>query len=115
MNNSDIPFLSATDLGTLIKSKDLSPVDAVTAYLDRIQDVNPKLNAYITVCGEMALAQAKQAEKDINNGNYIGPLHGVPVAVKDQIHSAGILTSHASKIRSEFIRQENDTVLENLT
>ncbi len=115
MNNSDIPFLSATDLGTLIKSKNLSPVDAVTAYLDRIQDVNPKLNAYITVCGEMALAQAKQAEKDINNGNYIGPLHGVPVAVKDQIHSAGILTSDASKIRSDFIPQENATVLENLT
>lgn len=114
MIKSDIPFLSATDLGILIKSKELSPVEAVTAYLDRIQEINPKLNAYITVCGDRALDQAKQAEQEINNGNYLGPLHGVPVAVKDQIHSAGIVTTDASKIRSDFVPQENATVLENL-
>ena len=114
MINSDIPFLSATDLGHLIKSKELSPVDVVTAYLERIQELNPKLNAYITVSGELALEQAKQSETDISNGNYLGPLHGVPVAVKDQIHSAGILTSDASKIRSDFVPRENATVLENL-
>ena len=114
MINSDIPFLSATDLGHLIKSKELSPVDVVTAYLERIQELNPKLNAYITVSGELALEQAKQSETDISNGNYLGPLHGVPVAVKDQIHSAGILTSDQSKIRSDFVPRENATVLENL-
>ncbi|MBO54931.1 MAG: Asp-tRNA(Asn)/Glu-tRNA(Gln) amidotransferase GatCAB subunit A [Dehalococcoidia bacterium] len=114
MIKSDIPFLSATDLGILIKSKELSPVEAVTAYLDRIQEINPKLNAYITVCRDRALDQAKQAEQEINNGNYLGPLHGVPVAVKDQIHSAGIVTTDASKIRSDFVPQENATVLENL-
>ena len=114
MIKSDIPFLSATDLGILIKSKELSPVEAVTAYLDRIQEINPKLNAYITVCADRALDQAKQAEQEINNGNYLGPLHGVPVAVKDQIHSAGIVTTDASKIRSDFVPQENATVLENL-
>ena len=82
--------------------------------MDRIQEINPKLNAYITVCADSALDQAKQAEQENNNGNYLGPLHGVPVAVKDQIHSAGIVTTDASKIRSDFVPQENATVLENL-
>ena len=114
MNNSDIPLLSATDLGSMIAAKTISPVEAVQAYLSRIKDINPKLNAYITVCEDEAMSQAKEAEDLINQGTNLGPLHGVPVAIKDQIHSKGILTSDASKIRSGFLPDEDATVLSNL-
>ena len=114
MNSQDIPFLSATELAEQIHSKQVSPVEAVEAYLSRIEQVDPKLNAYITLCGEAALAEARQAETDIGAGNIKGPLHGVPVGIKDQIHTRGIATSDASKIRQDFIPEEDATVVTNL-
>lgn len=114
MNSSDIPFLSATELAAYIEKKEISPVDAVEAYLSRIEQVGSKLNAYITVCGEEALEAAKKAESEIASGNYIGVMHGVPVSVKDQIHTRGILTTDASKLRSEFVPSEDATVVANL-
>ena len=114
MNSSELPFLTATELGAEIKAKRVSPVEAVDAYLERIGEVNPKLNAYITVTGEAAREAAQRAGAEIARGDYRGPLHGVPVAVKDQIHSAGITTTDASKIRAGFIPDADATVLANL-
>ena len=92
MDRSDIAFLSAAELASAIESKDVSPVDAVEAYLDRIERIDPKLNSYITVCPDDARRDAKQAEAEIQRGGYRGPLHGIPIAVKDQIHTKGIRT-----------------------
>lgn len=114
MDRKDIPFLSATRLASLIESKEVSPVEAVEAYLERIQRLDPQLNAYITVCGEEARRAAREAEAEIAGGRYRGPLHGVPVAVKDQIHTRDIRTTDASKIRADFIPQEDATVVANL-
>ncbi len=72
MNQADIPFLSATQLAELIRSKEVSPVEATLAYLEWIEEVDGQLNAYITVCGDVALAQARQAEQDIAAGGYRG-------------------------------------------
>jgi Asp-tRNA(Asn)/Glu-tRNA(Gln) amidotransferase A subunit family amidase len=114
MDRKDIPFLSATRLASLIENKEVSPVEAVEAYLERIQRLDSQLNAYITVCGEEARRAAQVAEVEIAGGRYRGPLHGVPVAVKDQIHTRDIRTTDASKIRAGFIPQEDATVVANL-
>ncbi len=114
MNAADIPFLSASELADAIRAGEVSPVQAVDAYLDRIDAVGDKLNAYITVCADEARAEAKQLEADAESGNFRGPLHGVPVGIKDQIHTAGILTSDASKIRADFVPDADATVVAKL-
>src|SRR5918992_4074013 len=114
MNKSEIPFLPATKLSGLIQSKEVSPVEATEAYLERIGQVDDKLNAYITVCREEALAQARQAEQDIAAGRYLGPMHGIPVAVKDQFWTKGIRTTNGSTILKDFIPDEDATVIANL-
>jgi aspartyl-tRNA(Asn)/glutamyl-tRNA(Gln) amidotransferase subunit A len=114
MNQKEIPFLSTAALASLIERKEVTPVEALEAYLDRIKEVDPKLNAFITVLGDEALEQAAMATSDIANGRYIGPLHGVPVGVKDQIHTRGIRTSSASKIRENFVPDADATVVAKL-
>ncbi|MCH8745743.1 MAG: Asp-tRNA(Asn)/Glu-tRNA(Gln) amidotransferase GatCAB subunit A [Chloroflexi bacterium] len=114
MNSVDIPFLPATELSGLLQRKEISPLEAVDAYLNRIEQVDPKLNSYITVLATEARQAALDAEREIAGGGYRGPLHGVPVAVKDQIHSKGIRTTDGSKIRSDFIPEEDATVLARL-
>ena len=84
MDRAGIPFLSASELSRLIASREVPPVEATEAYLDRIDDVDFRFNAYLTVCRELALEQAREAESAIGRGDYLGPMHGVPVAVKDQ-------------------------------
>jgi len=110
----DIAFLSATELGSAIRSKEVSPVEAVEAYLERIDRIDPQVNSYITVCAEQARGEALQAEAEIRRGQYRGPLHGIPIGLKDQIHTKGILTTDASKIRSDFVPGEDATVVTNL-
>ena len=90
MDKDDIPFLSATELAGLIETKEVSPVEATEAYLDRIDALDFKFNSYLTVCRKEALKAARDAEKAITLGNYLGPMHGIPVAVKDQFWSKGI-------------------------
>ena len=114
MEQSDIPFLSATQLASLIEARQVSPEEALNAYLDRIEQVNPKVNAYITVCADEAMEQARQAGEEIQQGRYRGPLHGVPVGVKDQVHTTGVLTTDASKIRADFVPTEDATVVAKL-
>jgi aspartyl-tRNA(Asn)/glutamyl-tRNA(Gln) amidotransferase subunit A len=114
MNKGQIPFLSATELAGLIRGKEVSPVEATQAYLDRIDEVDNQLHSYITVCLDEALVQAQQAEQDIAAGQYLGPMHGIPVAVKDQFYTKGILTTNGSTIHKDFIPDEDATVIANL-
>ena len=114
MVSNDIAFLSATELGSAIQSMQISPVEAVEAYLERIERIDPKVNSYITVCADQARQDALQAEAEVRRGEYRGPLHGIPIALKDQIHTKGIRTTDASKIRSDFVSNEDATVVANL-
>ena len=114
MDKSDIIFLSATELGRRIAERQISPVEATEAYLAQIERVEPKLNAFITVMGEEAIETARRAESEVADGNLRGPLHGVPVGVKDQIHTAGILTTSASQLRADFVPDEDATVIRKL-
>ena len=114
MDKKELPFLTASHLSNLIETKEVSPVEATEAYLDRIEAVDAKLNSYITITGEQALEAARQAEQEIAQGTHRGPLHGVPLAVKDQFNTAGIRTTGGSNILKDFIPEEDATVIANL-
>lgn len=114
MTPAEIPFLSAVELAAAIRAREISPVEAVDAYLERIAAVGDSLNAYITVCAEAARDDAKGLEREAAAGNFRGPLHGVPVGVKDQIHTAGVRTTDASKIRADFVPDSDATVVARL-
>ena len=114
MNKQDIPFLSVTELSRLIQAKEVSPVEATEAYLERIDEVDGKVNSYITVCRDEVLTAARASEAAIASGSYLGPLHGVPVAVKDQFYTNGIRTTAGSKLLWDFVPDEDATVVANL-
>ncbi len=114
MDKKEIPFLTASELSKLIETKEVSPVEATEAYLERIQAVDGKLNSYITVTGEQALESARRAEQEIATGVNRGPLHGVPLAVKDQFNTAGVLTTGGSSILKDNVPEQDATVMTKL-
>jgi len=114
MNKADLPFLSAAALGELIRKREVSPVEATEAYLERIDAVDAKLRSYITVCRDEAIAAAREASQAITQGRHLGPLHGVPFAVKDQFWTKGIRTTGGSRLLANFVPQEDATVVARL-
>ena len=114
MDKAQIPFLSASELSRLIEKKEVSPVEATEAYLDRIDSLDFKFNSYITVMREQAMEAARDAEAAIAKGNYLGPMHGVPVAVKDQFWSRGVRSTGGSRFLADFVPDEDATVIANL-
>ncbi len=114
MQQQEIPFLSATQLADRIKSRAVSPVEATEAYLTRIGELDGRLNSYITVCGDAARAAARQAEAEIAGGSYRGPMHGIPVAVKDQLNTRGLRTTGGSTILADNIPDADATVIAKL-
>ncbi len=111
---SDIVFLSATELSARMKAGELSPLEVTEAYLERIAAVDSKVNSYVTLCADEALEAARQAGAEIAAGRHRGPMHGVPIAIKDQIHTRGILTTDGSRVRAGFVPQEDATVVTRL-
>ena len=101
-------------LAPLIRSKEVSPVELTVAYLERIENLDKGLHAYVTVCSDEALAAARGAESQILRGQYFGPLHGIPVGVKDQFLTKGIRTTAGSKIYADLIPEEDATVVSRL-
>ncbi len=107
MAEESLCFLSIHELGQTLQKRDASPVDVVQAYLARCERLNPSLNTFVTVAAERALAAAHQAEQEIAAGHYRGPLHGVPVAVKDIFDTAGIRTTHGSSFYRDNVPEED--------
>lgn len=105
--NDDLTQLSLAEAGRRIAARDLSPVELTTAYLERIEGVDSRLNAYITVTAEQALAQARTLEAELARGQNRGPLHGVPIGLKDNIDTAGILTTAASAVYADRVPTED--------
>ena len=114
MNNLDICYMSALEMAEAIKTKGLSPVEIMDAVLERIERLNPKVNAYCTLVAEGAGRQAKEAEAMVMRGEKLGPLHGVPVSIKDLISTDGIRTTFGSKIYENFVPQQDAIVVERL-
>lgn len=114
MTSEDLCFLSATDLASEIRDWNVSPVETTRAVLDRIDQLNPRLNAFCTSMAETALADAEQAERDLNSRSELGVLHGVPVSVKDNIYVKGVRTTFGSKLLEHQITSEDAPVVERL-
>lgn len=107
-------FMSLTEQAAMIRSGELSPVALVELYLDRIARYNDKLKSYITVAAESALARARLAEQEIAAGDYRGPLHGIPVAVKDQMQIEGMRVTGGSKVYADHVGTRDATVIARL-
>lgn len=110
----DVFFLPLTDLAARIKSKKLSPVELTEGYLDRIKRFNDRFNAYQTVTADLALEQAREAEKQIAAGKYRGPLHGVPYGAKDLFATKGIPTSWGARPLKGQVFDDDATVVRRL-
>jgi aspartyl-tRNA(Asn)/glutamyl-tRNA(Gln) amidotransferase subunit A len=101
-------------ISSLIRTRKLSPVELLDACLRRIELFGPALNAFITVTAESARLQAKRAEKEIAGGKYRGPLHGIPLSLKDLFWTRGIRTTAGSRILRKFVPEENAIVVDRL-
>ena len=93
---------SLTRIAELIRSGAVSPVEVAEAHLDQIGKLNPQLNAIVTLAPDL-LEKAKEAESALQRGGHVGPLHGVPVTIKDTIETAGLLSTSGSKLRDDYI------------
>jgi aspartyl-tRNA(Asn)/glutamyl-tRNA(Gln) amidotransferase subunit A len=114
MTPADILELNLTDLSQLIAARKLSSVETIKAALARLDQLEDKLNAFITVLREQAPAEAKKTDEEIARGNYRGPLHGVPVTIKDMFETAGVLTTGGSKILADWIPEMDSALVERL-
>ncbi|MHB0870240.1 MAG: amidase [Chloroflexota bacterium] len=109
--NRELCSLGTVELGRLYRSNKLSPVEVTRATLDRIERLNPELNAFITLTRESALAEAGAAEAQLAAGIDLGPMHGVPVSVKDIINVRGTRTTAASRILQDAPLDEKDATV----
>jgi len=114
MASNDICELNLTDLSWLIVSREVSSDEAVAAALRRLEQREGKLNAFITVRSEQARAEAKQADEEIASGNSRGPLHGIPVTIKDMFEMRGVLTTGGSKILKDWVPETDSALVEQL-
>jgi amidase len=110
----DLHFLELTALAELIRTREISPVEATRQQLDRIATLDGKLASYAVVTAESAMAEARVAEADIVAGRYRGPLHGVPLAVKDLFWTRGVPTAAGTTIHKSFKPAEDATVVRRL-
>src|SRR5882724_4426296 len=106
--------LTLSEASQLVRSKKVSPVELTHECLSRIERLNPKLNAFITVTADSALAEARQAEAEIQRDRWRGPLHGIPIALKDLIDTAGVKTTAASALFKDRIPLRDAAVVQRL-
>ncbi|HEY2920715.1 MAG TPA: amidase [Candidatus Binatia bacterium] len=114
MDGKDICELNLTDLSKLLAAGEMASSEAVGAVLTRLERLEGRLNAFITVLRQQALAKAKKADEEIARGNYRGPLHGVPVTIKDMFETAGVRTTGGSKILADWVPETDSALVERL-
>ncbi|MGH9710179.1 MAG: amidase, partial [Candidatus Acidiferrales bacterium] len=111
----ELHYLTIAEAGALLRKKKISPVELTKAALKRIEALNPRLNAFITITAERALREARAAEREIARGKYRGTLHGIPITLKDNICTEGVRTTAGSKILEKFIPQSDAEVARKLS
>jgi aspartyl-tRNA(Asn)/glutamyl-tRNA(Gln) amidotransferase subunit A len=116
MGDAQLAFASIAEIARLFRTRRLSPMELTRLILERIERINPKINAYITVCAESALEEAAKAEAELcgksrKSRRDRGPLHGIPISLKDNIYTQNIRTTGGSKILHDFVPQHDATVV----
>src|SRR5262245_35924499 len=111
---TELCYLSIAEAGPLLRSQKLSPLELTRAFLDRIEKVDSQLHSFVLVTKEEALRQAQAAETEIKAGRYRGPLHGIPLGLKDLIETAGIRTTAHSRVLIDHIPAADATAVSRL-
>lgn len=112
--SKELAAKSVEELAPLIKDKSLSPVELTEAVLQQAEDTQGEINAYMEIYRDEALEMAKQAETDINNGNYKGMYHGIPMGIKDNVYFKDKVSTMSSKIHKDFVSDHDATVITKL-
>lgn len=107
--------LSFSEASQKIQNRELSPVELTESSLRRIKEVEPQINAFATITEDIALKQAAQAEQEIAAGNWRGPLHGIPLGVKDLYDTAGVPTTSSSRVRADYVPDADSVSVQKLT
>ncbi len=102
-----LAFSTIDEIAPSLARGSVSPVELIRSVFDQIERLDGELNCYITVLRDAALDQARAAEAEIRRGDYRGPLHGIPIAVKDNIETAGVRTTAGSKILADYVPIED--------
>lgn len=113
-DSETLGFAPAHELARLIREREISPVELIDVFLERIAEYNPRLNAYVTLVEDQARAQAREAEKALMSGDEVGPLHGVPAAIKDLALSRGIRTTSGSRIHQDRIPEKDNRAVKRI-
>ncbi|MCE9603646.1 MAG: amidase [Planctomycetia bacterium] len=114
MNAEELCYLSAVELAAAVREKQVSPVEVVKTVLERIERLNPRLNAFCTLTADAALRSAREAEAAVMRGDKLGPLHGVPVSIKDLLPTKGVRTTSGSKLFENNIAAEDAPSVERM-
>src|SRR5258708_7218268 len=114
MSDMGLCFMSATELVIAIRTKQVSPVEVTEAILAQIERLNPELNAFCVVTADSARQAARTAEQAVMRGETLGPLHGVPVSIKDLVITKGIPTRRGSKLYEHDVPTQDAPVVERL-
>ena len=114
MYQAPIHYATIAEQAALLRSKTVSPVELTRAYLDRIDRLDRRLRAYIAVLSDSALREAEEAGREIASGQCRGPLHGIPIALKDIIHVGGVPTTAGSRVMAGFVPLEDSTIVRRL-
>lgn len=114
MSTSPLPFASMGELRTAYQSRRLSPVEVVKVMLERIERLDGRLGSFVTVTPEIALEQARRAEEEIGRGEDRGPMHGIPIGIKDLCETRGVRTTWGTTILADYVPTEDATVVTKL-
>ena len=114
MDSLELCYMSVDELSPLIRDGQVSPVEVTQAHLGRIAATEPRLNAFITLLEEQALADAREAEEEIRDGRYRGPLHGISLGLKDLYYTEGVVTTSGVRIYDDFVPGYDSTVTRRL-
>ena len=112
--DAPLAYKPITELAHLIRTKQLSPVELTDMYLERIGQFDGDLKSYITVLPEIAKREAQEAEQALVDGTDLGPVHGIPLAYKDEFYTKGVRTTCGSRILSEFVPDHDSTAVAKL-
>jgi Asp-tRNA(Asn)/Glu-tRNA(Gln) amidotransferase A subunit family amidase len=110
----ELTFLSAVSMAEQIRKKELSPVELVDAHLARLEKLNPKLNAFVQVDADGARRQARAAEDAVVHGERVGPLHGVPISIKNSVEVKGMRSEAGSRLRAGFVAKQDAPLVSRL-
>ena len=111
---TEVTNASAKAIAQAIRDREMSAVEVVQAHLDRIAEVNPSLNAVVCLCADRALDEAKQADVALSRGDNVGPLHGVPMTIKDSLDTEGVVTTAGTIGRRDFVPNRDATLVARL-